>query len=89
MSAEHAAFLHKLTCDIDGGEAARRLIDEKRRADAEMSIRLANLRMPADIRERARSWGMESWAEVLWNNAFQSGYREAMRDQSEGNKKEP
>ena len=33
-----------------------------------------------DVDIRARSWGMEAFCEVLWNNAFQAGYREAMRD---------
>lgn len=56
---------------------------EKRRADAQMAYDLANLKMPDDIRARAKSWGMEAWATVLWNNAFQAGYREAMRDKME------
>lgn len=56
---------------------------EKRRAEAQMAYDLANLNMPEDIRERARVWGMEAWAEVLWNNAFQCGYREALRGQSD------
>lgn len=61
-------------------EAQRKLQDERRRAEADMAYRLANLAMPADIRSRARAWGMEAFCEVLWNNAFQAGYREAMRD---------
>ena len=63
-------------------ELANKEIAERRNAEAEMTYRFANLHMPADIRERARSWGMEAWAEVLWNNAFQAGYREAMRDRA-------
>jgi hypothetical protein len=62
----------------------KRLAAEKARADADMAERFANLHMPDDIRQRAKSWGMESWATVLWNNAFQAGYREAMRDQKAG-----
>lgn len=58
----------------------KRLAAEKARADADMAERFANLHMPDDIRQRAKSWGMEAWATVLWNNAFQAGYREAMRD---------
>jgi hypothetical protein len=65
---------------IIGPQADTRLADEKRRADAEMAYRLANLAMPEDIRSRARSWGLEAFCEVLWNSAFQAGYREAMRD---------
>ena len=60
----------------------KRLAAEKARADAEMAERLANLHMPDDIRQRARAWGMEAWATVLWNNAFMAGYREAMRDRN-------
>ena len=56
---------------------------EKARAAAEMSWRFANLHMPDDIKQRAKAWGMEAWATVLWNNAFQAGYREAMRDRAE------
>lgn len=61
-------------------ELAKRLAAEKARANANMAERFANLHMPDDIRQRAKSWGMEAWATVLWNNAFQAGYREAMRD---------
>lgn len=65
-------------------EFAKKLECEKRNGDAEMAWKYANLHMPQDIKTRARSWGMENWAEVLWNNAFQAGYREAMRDRQEG-----
>lgn len=64
-------------------ETEKRLIAEKRAADAEMAYHLANLAMPADLRSRARAWGMEAFCEVLWNNAFQAGYREAMRNREE------
>ena len=38
-----------------------------------------NLVMPEDIRSRAQAWGMEAFCEVLWNSAFQTGFREARR----------
>lgn len=60
-------------------ETQRRLRDEQQRAEAAMAYRLANVAMPADIRSRARAWGMEAFCTVLWANAFQAGYREAMR----------
>lgn len=63
-------------------EAAKKLADERDRAAAEMSVKYANLHMPEDIRSRAKAYGMEAWAEVLWNNAFQAGYREAIRDRA-------
>lgn len=59
--------------------AQEKLRDERQRAQADMAYRFANLAMPADIRGRARAWGMEAFCEVLWANAFQAGYREAMR----------
>jgi len=58
---------------------ARQLAEERVRAECEMSRKFANLHMPEDIRSRARTWGMEAYCEVLWNNAFQAGYREALR----------
>lgn len=60
--------------------AAKALAEERDRANAEMALRFANLHMPEDIRARAASWGMSAWAEVLWNAAFQAGYREGIRD---------
>lgn len=62
----------------------KRLAQDAARANAVMAERYANLHMPDDIRQRAKSWGMEAWATVLWNNAFQAGYREAMRDIADG-----
>lgn len=62
--------------------AAKKLADERDLANAEMAMRFANLHMPEDIKARAASWGMSAWAEVLWNSAFQAGYREAMRDRA-------
>jgi len=47
-----------------------------------MAQRFAAIHMPEDIRERARAWGLGAWAEVLWNNAFQAGYREGRRDRT-------
>ena len=58
----------------------KRLAAEKARADAALAESYANRQMPDDIRSRAKSWGMENWATVLWSNAFLAGYREAMRD---------
>lgn len=57
----------------------KKLRAEARAAEAAMAYDFANLHMPEDIRSRAKAWGMEAWAEVLWNNAFQAGYRQALR----------
>lgn len=59
---------------------AKRLAEEKVRAQVEMAEKFANLHMPEDIRSRAIAWRMEAFCEVLWNNAFQAGYRQALRD---------
>ncbi len=40
-------------------ELAKRLAAEKARANANMAERFANLHMPDDIRQRAKSWGMQ------------------------------
>lgn len=61
--------------------SVRRLMGmERAEAEAEMARRFAAMQMPEDIRSRAKAWGMEAFCEVLWSNAFQAGYREAMRD---------
>lgn len=64
--------------------ADKKLRQERERAEADMAWKYANLHMPEDIRSRARAWGMEAFCEVLWNNAFQAGYREALRARQEG-----
>ena len=60
-------------------EAVKRLALERKAAETEMAYQYANLHMPEDIRSRAKVWGMEAFCEVLWNNAFQSGWRESRR----------
>lgn len=60
-------------------EAVKRFALEKKAAEAEMAYQFANLQMPSDLRERAKSWRMEAFCEVLWNNAFQAGWRERDR----------
>ena len=58
---------------------AKKLAEERATANAEMAYRFANLAMPEDIRSRAKAWRLEAFCEVLWNNAFQAGFREATR----------
>lgn len=77
---DHNLPINRFKTDPHEAEAQKKLQSERQRAMAEMAYHLANLAMPADIRSRARAWGMEAFCEVLWNNAFQAGYREAMRD---------
>lgn len=72
-------FRHVTEIDQHKRDADKKLRDERNRAEAEMAYRFANLAMPEDIRSRARAWGMEGFCEVLWNSAFQAGYREASR----------
>lgn len=80
--ADHEAF-HRTFQPKPENELARRIAAEKARADASMAFKFANLQMPEDIRSRAKSWGMEAFCTVLWNNAFQAGYREALRSLGE------
>lgn len=65
-------------------DAARITDFEKRAAEAEIARCFADSQMPEDIRARAKVWGMESWATVLWSNAFLAGYRAAMRAGGKG-----
>lgn len=83
---DHMAMVQRLHEQTFGTkeqhDLAKRLAAEKARADAEMAERFANLHMPEDIKSRAAAWGMTAWAEILWNSAFQAGYREAIRDRA-------
>lgn len=87
--AAHVALIGKLHEQHFGtAEAhrlAKKLAEEKVCAATAMAEQFANLHMPEDIRSRARAWGMEAFCEVLWNNAFQAGWRECARA---GNKEE-
>ena len=88
MSAkEHVAMIQSLHEKAFGTAEkhalAERLAREKAKANAEIAEHFANLHMPDDIRARAKAWGVEAWATLLWNNAFLAGYREAMRDRGE------
>ena len=64
-------------------EVSERIAREKAAAEAAMSYKFANLHMPEDIRRRAQEWGMEAFCELLWNNAFQAGWRERQRVEGE------
>lgn len=45
-----------------------------------MADALATTLMPEDIRSRAKTWGMENFCEVLWNNAFHAGWKECEKE---------
>lgn len=60
-------------------ETMDRIARERGAAAQRMAEEFAGLHMPEDIRSRARTWGMEAWATVLWSNAFQAGYRAGLR----------
>jgi len=85
MPEQDAEFFNTLRYHLHQPKEPHKLSAELRQAEAEMAYRYANLQMPEDIRSRARSWGMEAFCVVLWNNAFQAGFREAMRSRGEGN----
>lgn len=50
------------------------------RADKSMADALATSLIPEDIRSRAKTWGMENFCEVLWNNAFHAGWKECEKE---------
>lgn len=60
-------------------ETMERIARERAATAQRMAEDFAGLHMPEDIRSRARTWGMEAWATVLWSNAFQAGYRAGLR----------
>ena len=82
-----AALHEQLFGTAEEHRLAKMLAEESVRARVDMAWRFANLHMPSDIRGRARAWGMETWAEVLWNNAFQAGWRECLRAREEEQKR--
>jgi hypothetical protein len=72
------------TSDSAEREAQKKLVQERRDAAAQMAYDLANLHMPEDLKSRAAAWGIGNLMELVWNSAFQAGYRQARRALKEG-----
>lgn len=70
------------TCFIGSAHdrAARMELRERAAAEQEIAAEFADSHMPADIRQRARAWGMEAFITVLWSHAFLAGYRAGRRE---------
>lgn len=64
---------------IDQATAEAKPDAMERRAAADLAVQLiAERDMPDDIRQFARSAGLEHWAVVLWQNAYEAGLRAAV-----------
>lgn len=74
---QHQAF----SAIIDGHDAAvKTLHAEKVAAEKQAALASAYRQMPADMRQRAKDWGVESLMELVWLNGWDCGYRQSMRD---------
>lgn len=65
-------------------ELAQKRIAEKRAAEAQAFHAMAYREMPEDLRSRAKEWGVSSLMEVVWMSAWENGYKQAVRDATQG-----
>jgi len=63
-------------------ELEHQRLREKRLAEAQAYHALAYREMPADLRDRAKEWGVSALMEAIWLNAWDCGYRQAVRDRA-------
>ncbi|NTG73243.1 hypothetical protein G6M02_07855 [Agrobacterium rhizogenes] len=56
--------------------------DEKRTAEAQAFHATAYLSMPAELKSRAKEWGVSALMEAIWMNAWECGYLQANRDRA-------
>lgn len=61
-------------------EAQQTLNDEKRAAEKLAILAEAYRQMPADMLERAKTWGVAALMEAVWLNGWDCGYRQCVRD---------
>ena len=55
---------------------------EQQRAEAASFHARAYLKMPDELRQSAKRWGVEALMEGVWLNAFGCGYKQAIRDRT-------
>jgi hypothetical protein len=55
---------------------------EQRAAEAQAFHAIAYRDMPEDLRVSARNWGVEAIMDAVWMNAWECGYKQAIRDRS-------
>lgn len=65
-------------------ELAQERVAEKRAAEAQAFHAAAYREMPEDLRSRAKEWGVSSLIEAVWMNAWENGYKQAVRDATQG-----
>lgn len=53
---------------------------EKLAAEAQAYHAEAYRQMPADMRQRAKEWGVSALMEAVWLNGWDCGYRQSNRD---------
>lgn len=69
---------------LDGQDAAAETLRaEKVAAEKQAVLASAYRQMPADMRQRAKDWGVEALMELVWLNGWDCGYRQSMRDSAE------
>ncbi|TAX45978.1 hypothetical protein ELI02_30180 (plasmid) [Rhizobium leguminosarum] len=61
---------------------------EQHAAEAQAFHAIAYREMPEDLRVSARSWGVEAIMDAVWMNAWECGYKQAMRDAIDARKGE-
>lgn len=75
------SILLKLMEVQDADDAAQaQLRAEKIAAERQAIVSEAYRQMPADLRERAKEWGVSALMELVWLNGWDCGYRQSFRD---------
>lgn len=74
--------LHLMAFQSAHDEAQSELIKEKVAAEKQAIVAEAYRQMPADMRARAKEWGVEALMEAIWLNGWDCGYRQSMRDRA-------
>lgn len=59
---------------------------EQRTAEAQAFHAIAYREMPEDLRTSAKLWGVEAIMDAVWMNAWECGYKQAVRDAIEARK---
>ncbi len=66
---------------LDADDAAQaQLRAERIAAERQAIVAEAYRQMPADLRERAKEWGVSALMELVWLNGWDCGYRQSTRD---------
>jgi|GEM_PF-2772249 len=56
---------------------------ERLAAEAQAYHAEAYRQMPAELRQRAETWGVKSLMEAVWLNGWDCGYRQSVRDRAD------